>query len=164
MSNQNYDVVIIGGGPGGYVAAVRAAQLNQKVAIVEREFLGGVCLNIGCIPTKSLLRNAEIVNLLGEGKDYGFAFENLTVDYAVAQKRSRQVSDRLVKGVQFLMKKNKIDVYQGTGRLRSATQVEVTSISDASAVNGQKFDGVLNTKAVDYRHRSPASFIAWFTG
>ncbi len=144
----SYDVVIIGGGPGGYVAAIRAAQLNQKVAIVEREFLGGVCLNIGCIPTKSLLRNTEIVNLLGEGKDYGFAFENLTVDYAVAQKRSRQVSDRLVKGVQFLMKKNKVDVYQGTGRLRSATQVEVTSMPSAPAVNGQKFDGVLNAKNI----------------
>ncbi len=148
MSNQNYDLVIIGGGPGGYVAAIRAAQLNRKVAIVEREFLGGVCLNVGCVPTKSLLRNAEIVSLLGEGKDYGFAFENLTVDYAVAQKRSRQVSDRLVRGIQFLMKKNKVDVYQGIGRLRSATQVEVTSVPDAAAVNGQKFDGVLGTKSV----------------
>lgn len=148
MSNQNYDLVIIGGGPGGYVAAIRAAQLDRKVAIVEREFLGGVCLNIGCVPTKSLLRNAEIVSLLGEGKDYGFAFENLTVDYAIAQKRSRQVSDRLVRGIQFLMKKNKVDVYQGIGRLRSATQVEVTSVPDAAAINGQKFDGVLSTKSV----------------
>ncbi|PKO21381.1 MAG: dihydrolipoyl dehydrogenase [Chloroflexi bacterium HGW-Chloroflexi-1] len=148
MSNQNYDVVIIGGGPGGYVAAVRAAQLSQKVAIIEREFLGGVCLNIGCVPTKSLLRNAEIVNLLREGKDYGFAFESLTVDYAVAQKRSRQVSDRLVKGVQFLMKKNKIDVYQGIGCLRTATQVEVTAGPDVAAVSGQKFDGVLNAKNI----------------
>jgi len=148
MSNPNYDVVIMGGGPGGYVAAIRAAQLNQKVAIVEREFLGGVCLNIGCVPTKSLLRNAEVISLLSEGKDYGFAFENLTVDYAVAQKRSRQVSERLVRGIQFLMKKNKVDVYQGTGRLHSATQVEVTAATDAATVSGQKFAGVLNAKNI----------------
>jgi dihydrolipoamide dehydrogenase len=100
------------------------------------------------VPTKSLLRNAEIANLLSEGKEYGFAFENLTLDYAVAHKRSRQVADRLVKGVQFLMKKNKVDVYQGSGRLRSATQIEVTSIPDAAAVNGQKFDGVLSAKNI----------------
>jgi dihydrolipoamide dehydrogenase len=144
----SYDVIVIGGGPGGYVAAIRAAQLNQKVAIIEREFLGGVCLNVGCIPTKSLLRNAEVAVLLNEGKEYGFTFDNLRLDYAVAQKRSRQVSDRLVKGVQFLMKKNKIDVYQGIGRLRSATQVEVAAVPDAAAVNGQKYDGVLNSKAI----------------
>jgi dihydrolipoamide dehydrogenase len=145
----SYDVVVVGGGPGGYVAAIRAAQLGKKTALVEREFLGGVCLNIGCIPTKSLLRNAELANILmGESKDFGFSFENLKLDYAVAQKRSRQVSDRLVKGVGFLMRKNKIDVYQGTGTLKSATQIEVKATSDAPAVNGQKYDGVIEAKNI----------------
>jgi len=151
-----YDVTIIGGGPGGYVAAIRAAQLGLKVALVEREYLGGVCLSWGCIPSKALLRNAEIAQLLKRGKEFGFSFDNLKLDYAVAQKRSRQVSDRLVKGVQFLMKKNKVDVYQGSGKLKSASprltlsgasQVEVTSAPDAPGVNGQghsladKFEG-----------------------
>lgn len=145
---REYDVIVIGGGPGGYVAAIRAAQLGQKVAIIDREFLGGVCLNIGCIPTKALLRNAEIMNLLRDGKEFGFSFENLTVDYAVAQKRSRQVSDRLVKGVQFLMGKNKVDVYQGAAKLRSATQVDVSAVQDAPAVSGQKFDGTLQAKKI----------------
>ena len=143
-----YDVTIIGGGPGGYVAAIRAAQLGLKTALVEREYIGGVCLSWGCIPSKALLRNAEIAQLLGRGKEFGFSFDNLKLDYAVAQKRSRQVSDRLVKGVQFLMKKNKVDVYQGSGTLRSANKVDVTSAPDAPGVNGQKFDGVLDTKNV----------------
>jgi len=123
----SYDVVIIGGGPGGYVAAIRAHQLGLKTALVEKEALGGVCLNWGCIPTKALLRNAEVIRLLGEGKTFGFAFDasSLTIDYAVAQKRSRQVSSRLVKGVQFLMKKNEIDVIEGTGVIKSPTQVTV---------------------------------------
>ena len=89
-----YDVTVIGGGPGGYVAAIRAAQLGLKTAIVEKEHLGGVCLNWGCIPSKALLRNAEIANLLTRGKEFGFSFENLKLDYAVAHKRSREVSDR----------------------------------------------------------------------
>jgi dihydrolipoamide dehydrogenase len=145
----SYDVVVIGGGPGGYVAAIRAAQLGQKVAVVEREFLGGVCLNIGCIPTKSLLRNAELANILtGESKDFGFSFQNLSLDYGVAQKRSRQVSDRLVKGVGFLMRKNKIDVYQGTATLKSAKQIEVKATADAPAVNGQKYDGLIEAKNI----------------
>lgn len=141
-----YDVTVIGGGPGGYVAAIRAAQLGLKTAIVEKEHLGGVCLNWGCIPSKALLRNAEIANLLGRGKDFGFSFENLSLDYSVAHKRSRQVSDRLVKGVQFLMKKNKIDVYQGIGKLKDATHIEITSVASAPAVNGTAFDGVIESK------------------
>jgi dihydrolipoamide dehydrogenase len=148
MADQVYDVIVIGGGPGGYVAAIRAAQLGQKTALVEREHLGGVCLNWGCIPSKALLRNAEIAELLQRGKDFGFSFDNLKLDYEVAYKRSRRVSDGRVKGVQFLMKKNKIDVYQGTAKLRSATQVDVTAVPDAPAVNGQKFDGTLTAKNI----------------
>ena len=122
----SFDVIVIGGGPGGYVAAIRAAQLGQKVAVVERDNLGGVCLNWGCIPTKSLLRNAELASILtGEAKEFGFSFDNLKLDYAVAQKRSRQVSDRLVKGVGFLFKKNNITHVQGTAALVGPKKVKV---------------------------------------
>jgi dihydrolipoamide dehydrogenase len=149
VANPAYDVTVIGGGPGGYVAAIRAAQLGLKVAIVEREFLGGVCLNIGCIPTKSLIHNAHVANILtGEGKELGFSFDNLKMDYSVAQKRSRQVSDRLVKGVGSLMRKNKIDVYQGTGKLLSGKQIQVAATAEAPAVNGQKYDGVIDSKNI----------------
>ena len=122
-----YDVVVIGGGPGGYVAAIRAHQLGLSTALVEKEAMGGVCLNWGCIPTKALLRNAEVIRTLGEGKAFGFSFDasTLTVDYAVAQQRSRQVSGRLVKGVQFLMKKNEVEVIQGSAVIKSPTQVAV---------------------------------------
>ena len=122
----SYDLIVIGGGPGGYVAAIRAAQLGQKVAVVERDNLGGVCLNWGCIPTKSLLRNAELASILtGEAKEFGFSFDNLKLDYSVAQKRSRQVSDRLVKGVGFLFKKNNITHVQGTATLIGPKKVKV---------------------------------------
>ncbi len=142
----DYDVVVIGGGPGGYEAAIRAAQLGLRVGLVEREFLGGVCLNIGCIPSKTLLRNAEIAELLRQGQEFGFSFENLKLDYETAYKRSRQVSDQLTRGVQFLMRKNKIDVFQGVAQLRSSTQVDVTSVAEAPAVDGQQFDGTLDAK------------------
>ncbi len=125
MTNQ-YDLVVLGAGPGGYVAAIRAAQLDLKVAIIEREYWGGVCLNIGCIPSKALLKNAELAHTLQHRtKEFGFSFTDLQLDYSVAFKRSRQVSGRLVKGVQFLMKKNKIDVIDGTGKLTDANTVQV---------------------------------------
>ncbi len=143
-----YDVTVIGGGPGGYVAAIRAAQLGLKTAVVEKEHLGGVCLNWGCIPSKALLRNAEIANLLTRGKDFGFSFENLQLDYTVAHKRSRDVSGRLVKGVQFLMKKNKIDVYQGVGKLKDATHVEITAVENLPLVGGNAFTGVIESKNI----------------
>ena len=125
MSEQ-YDVVVLGAGPGGYVAAIRATQLGLKTAIVEKQYMGGVCLNIGCIPTKALLKNAEVAHTLQHrGKEFGFSFDNLKLDYPAAFKRSRQVSDRLVKGVGFLMKKNKIDVYDGAGKLTGPNTVAV---------------------------------------
>ncbi len=124
---ENFDVVVVGAGPGGYVAAIRAAQLKQKVAIVDKQWLGGVCLNVGCIPSKSLLRNAEIAHTLRErGKDFGFSFENLKLDYGVAVKRSRQDSDRLVKGVGFLMKKNNIAVFMGEAKFKAKDTLAVT--------------------------------------
>lgn len=123
---DNFDVVVIGAGPGGYVAAIRAAQLGLSVAIIDKEWLGGVCLNIGCIPSKALLKNAEVAQLLRErSKDFGFSIENLQLDYAAAVKRSRQVSDRLTRGVGFLMKKHNITVVIGKARLKSAKTVEV---------------------------------------
>jgi dihydrolipoamide dehydrogenase len=126
MADQ-FDVVVIGAGPGGYVAAIRAAQLGLKAAIVDKQWLGGVCLNVGCIPSKALLKNAEVAHTLRErGKEFGFSFENLTLDFSVAVKRSRQVSDRLVKGVGFLMKKNNIAVYMGTAKLTAKDTVSVT--------------------------------------
>jgi dihydrolipoamide dehydrogenase len=124
---ENYDVVVIGAGPGGYVAAIRAAQLGQKTVIVDKQWLGGVCLNVGCIPSKALLKNAEVAHTLRErGKEFGFSFDNLKLDYGVAVKRSRQVSDRLVKGVGFLMKKNNIAVLIGTAKLTAKDTVSVT--------------------------------------
>jgi dihydrolipoamide dehydrogenase len=121
-----YDVLVIGAGPAGYVAAIRAAQLGQKTAIIDKQWLGGVCLNVGCIPSKSLLKNAEIAHTLRErGKEFGFSFENLKLDYSVAVKRSRQVSNRLTKGVGFLMKKNNIDVHMGTAKLVAKDKVSV---------------------------------------
>ncbi|HEC22910.1 MAG TPA: dihydrolipoyl dehydrogenase [Chloroflexi bacterium] len=123
---SEYDVVILGAGPGGYVCAIRAAQLGLKVAIVEKKYWGGVCLNVGCIPSKALLRNAELAHIVRHrAKEFGFSFENLEVDYQVAFKRSRQVSGRLVKGVGFLMKKNKIDTYEGWGTIRDANTLTV---------------------------------------
>ncbi len=145
---ETYDVIVIGGGPGGYVAAIRAAQLGLKVALVESTFLGGVCLNVGCIPTKSLLRNAEIAHLLQRGSEFGFRFEHLHLDYGAAHKRSRQVSERLVKGIQFLMKKNRVDVFEGRGELRSPTQVAVTPTDAGKSVGGQKWEGVLNARNI----------------
>ena len=125
--DNNYDLIVIGAGPGGYVAAIRAAQLGQKTAIIDKQWLGGVCLNVGCIPSKSLLKNADVAHtLLKRGKELGFSFENLNLDYSVAVKRSRKVSNRLVKGIGFLMKKNGIDVHMGVAKLVAKGTVEVT--------------------------------------
>ncbi len=121
------DVIVIGAGPAGYVAAIRAAQLGQKTAIVDKQWLGGVCLNVGCIPSKALLKNAEIAHTLREqGKEFGFSFDNLNLNFGAAVKRSRQVSNRLVKGVEFLMKKNGIAVHMGTAKLTARDTVAVT--------------------------------------
>ena len=123
---SDYDVIVIGAGPGGYVAAIRASQLGLKTAIIDKQWLGGVCLNVGCIPSKALLKNADVAHTLRErGKEFGFSFDNLSLDYSVAVKRSRQVSERLTKGVGFLMKKNKIDVHMGVGRVVAPDTVVV---------------------------------------
>lgn len=124
---SEYDVVVLGAGPGGYVAAIRASQLGLKTAIIDKQWLGGVCLNVGCIPSKALLKNADVAfTLRKKSKEFGFSFDNLNLDYSVAVKRSRKVSDRLTKGVGFLMKKNNIDVIMGTGKLVSKSKLTVT--------------------------------------
>ena len=115
-----YDVVVIGAGPGGYVAAIRAAQLGLKTAVVERDELGGVCLNWGCIPSKALLKNAEILSLLRRAEEFGFYFDNLRVDYAKAVDRSRSVVERNTRGVAYLLRKNKIDHIVGEASLSKA--------------------------------------------
>ena len=120
-----YDVVVIGGGPGGYVAAIRAAQLGLRTAVVEREQVGGVCLNWGCIPSKALLRNAEVVNLVRNASDYGIGVDNPSYDMAAAIDRSRRVVDQMTKGVLFLLKKNNIDLVQGCARLDGPNAVLV---------------------------------------
>jgi len=122
-----FDVIILGGGPAGYVCAIRCAQLGLATAVVEQEKLGGVCVNIGCIPTKALLHSAYIANLLKESKEFGVEAGNVTTDYGVAMKRSRRVSDQNSKGVEFLMKKNKITVVKGTGVLQPGKKVKVGS-------------------------------------
>src|SRR6201746_67590 len=124
---MNYDLIVIGSGPGGYVAAIRASQLGLKTAIVERESLGGICLNWGCIPTKALLKSAEVFEYITHAAAYGITVENGSVDFEATVKRSRGVADGMSKGVQFLMKKNKIEVLTGTGKLKGKGTVEVTN-------------------------------------
>lgn len=123
--SDKYDVLIIGSGPGGYVAAIRAAQLKLKTAIIERDSLGGICLNWGCIPTKALLKSAEVFDEFKHAKDYGLKAEKIKADFAEIIKRSRKVAQINSKGVEFLMKKNKIDVIKGTAQLKKAGLVEV---------------------------------------
>ncbi|QNM83733.1 dihydrolipoyl dehydrogenase [Sphingomonas sabuli] len=122
---EQYDVIVLGSGPGGYVAAIRAAQLGLKTAIVERELLGGICLNWGCIPTKALLRSAEIYHYMQHAKDYGLAAQGISADLEAVVKRSRGVAKQLNAGVTHLMKKNKIAVHMGTGTLTGPTSLTV---------------------------------------
>lgn len=125
MTNKEFDVVIIGGGPGGYVAAIRASQLGLKAALVEQEHLGGICLNWGCIPTKALLRSAEVGHLLSNLEEYGFTANDVQFDIRKIVKRSRNVSKQLSEGVAYLLKKNKVAIFEGTGRLNGAGKVQI---------------------------------------
>ncbi|WP_299528731.1 dihydrolipoyl dehydrogenase [Ulvibacterium sp.] len=122
----NFDLIVLGSGPGGYVAAIRASQLGFKTAIVEKESLGGVCLNWGCIPTKALLKSAQVFEYLQHAEDYGLKAEDVDKDFNAVVKRSRGVADSMSKGVQFLMKKNKIEVISGVGKLKPGKKLSVT--------------------------------------
>ncbi len=133
-----YDVIVIGSGPGGYVAAIRASQLGFKTAVVERENLGGICLNWGCIPTKALLKSAQVMEYIQHSKDYGVTVGEAKADFPAVIKRSRGAADKMSKGVQFLMKKNKIDVLLGNGKLKAKGQVEVTDKDGKATVHEAK--------------------------
>ena len=113
---MNFDVIVIGSGPGGYVTAIRASQLGLKTAIVEKESLGGVCLNWGCIPTKALLKSAQVFEYIQHAEDFGINVKDANADFSSVVKRSRDVADGMSKGIDFLMKKNKIEVIMGTAR------------------------------------------------
>lgn len=127
-----YDVIVLGSGPGGYVAAIRASQLGFKTAIVERESLGGICLNWGCIPTKALLKSAQVFEYISHAQDYGITVGESKADFTAMIKRSRGVADKMSKGIQFLMKKNKIDVLMGQGKLNKKKEIEVTGTDGAT--------------------------------
>ncbi|MEE3013504.1 MAG: dihydrolipoyl dehydrogenase [Chloroflexota bacterium] len=124
--DSNYDLVLIGAGPGGYVAAIRAGQLGLRTAVIEKEALGGVCLNWGCVPSKALLKNAEVVSYFKRADEFGLKMDNFSADFSVAIDRSRKVVDRSIKGVAFLLEKNKVDHIQGTGTIVGAGKVEIS--------------------------------------
>src|SRR5579885_2723606 len=146
MADTSFDVIIIGSGPGGYVTAIRAAQLGLKVAIVEKSYLGGICLNWGCIPTKALLRSAEIYHYMQHAKDYGLSAEKVSYDPKAVVQRSRGVSKRLNDGVGFLMKKNKVQIIWGEASIDAPGKITVKK----SAIEGPK--GTLGEGAYQAKH------------
>ena len=134
MSSTKFDLIVLGSGPGGYVAAIRASQLGLKTAIVEAAELGGICLNWGCIPTKALLKSAQVFEYISHAKDYGISVQGAEADFAGMVKRSRGVADGMSKGVQFLMKKNKIEIIAGWGKIQPGKKVEVTDAEGKKSV------------------------------
>jgi dihydrolipoamide dehydrogenase len=135
---MNYDVIVLGSGPGGYVTALRASQLGLKTAVIEKESLGGVCLNWGCIPTKALLKSANVYDYINHAEDYGIQVSNFKADFSSVVKRSRGVAEKMSGGVQFLMKKNKIDVIMGTGKVIPGKQIEVSNEKGESTTYSAK--------------------------
>ena len=131
---MSYNLIVIGSGPGGYVAAIRASQLGMKVGIVEKESLGGICINWGCIPTKALLKSAQVFEYVNPSKDYGITITNASIDFNSIIKRSRSVAEGMSKGVNFLMKKNKIDILKGFGKIVSKNEVEITDEKNKSQI------------------------------
>src|SRR5437762_5499204 len=137
MATHKFDVAVVGTGPGGYVSAIRCAQLGLSVATVEDDRPGGVCLNWGCIPTKALLRNAEVVNLMSHAADFGIRLNGFEASYPEAVQRSRRVADRMAKGVEFLFRKNKITLFPGRGTLKAKNVVEVKGPGGAETLEAR---------------------------
>ena len=162
MSDQKFDVAVIGAGPGGYVAAIRAAQLGLKTVVIERAHLGGICLNWGCIPTKALLRSAEVIHLARRGKDFGFTIKDLEVDLGKIVKRSRTVARRLSNGVAYLMKKNKVTVIDGEASLKAKGLIGVTK--DGAALADVEADHIIlatGARARTFPHLQPDGERIW---
>lgn len=137
MADKQYDVVVIGGGPGGYVAGIRAGQLGLKTLVVEKDKLGGICLNWGCIPTKALIKNAEVYNTFKHAEDFGFSLDNLKADFSKAVKRSRDISVKSSKGIEFLFKKNKVDHLYATAKIVSKGVIEVDQQGKKEKINAK---------------------------
>ncbi len=131
---MNYDLIVIGSGPGGYVAAIRGAQLGMNVAVIEKAEIGGICLNWGCIPTKSLLKSAQVLDYARHAEDYGVKIENTQPDFGAIITRSRGVAEKMSKGIQYLFKKNNITVIEGQGKLTADKKVEVTANDGAKQI------------------------------
>ena len=149
MADTNYDLIVLGSGPGGYVAAIRAAQLGLKTAIVERENLGGICLNWGCIPTKALLRSAEIYHYMQHAGDYGLIAQQISADIDAVVKRSRGVAKQLSQGVAFLMKKHKITVHMGEGKLTAPGKLEVKGEKGTETLTAKNIIVAIGARARD---------------
>ena len=135
---MNFDLIVIGSGPGGYVAAIRASQLGLKTAIIEKSELGGVCLNWGCIPTKALLKSAQVYDYINHSKEYGIIVDSFKADFDAIIKRSRDVAGGMSKGVSFLLKKNKIEVIKGYGKVVASGKVEVTADDQSKKIYDSK--------------------------
>lgn len=161
MTEKTYDVAVIGGGPGGYVAAIRASQLGLKTAVIERDKLGGICLNWGCIPTKALLRSAEVYHLMQNASDFGLKAEGISFDIEAVVKRSRKVSERLSGGIGFLMKKNKIDVIAGEACLTSPTTITVKTGKDNQTVKTKNIILATGARARTLPDLEPDGDVIW---
>jgi len=161
MSTQTYDVVVIGSGPGGYVAAIRAAQLGLKAAVVERAELGGICLNWGCIPTKALLRSAEIYHNMQRAEEFGLAAENVTFNPEKIVERSRTVAKQLSNGIKMLLKKNKVETLIGEGRLVGQGKVSVTNGSDTKEISAKNIILATGARARTLPGLEPDGEIVW---
>ena len=161
MAETKFDVVVIGTGPGGYVAAIRAAQLGLKTAVIEREHLGGICLNWGCIPTKALLRSAEVYHQMQNAKDYGLSAENVGYDADAVVKRSRKVAAKLSGGVQYLMKKNKIEVVWGTAKLKGKGEIAVENDGKTQTIRAKNIILATGARARTLPGLEPDGELIW---
>src|ERR1700693_700647 len=137
MADRLYDLIVLGAGPGGYVSAIRGAQLGLNVALVEKDKVGGVCLNRGCIPSKALIHNAHVVSLVRRAEEFGISFDHVKFDFSVALKRSREAVDRLTKGVELLLKKHRVVLLAGTGELAGSKAVRVKTEKETLQIEGQ---------------------------